>query len=73
VDLGAGLDTRGCRLARAAPTPYAQNMRGWPAMPANLSPGFYVRGTGITSHAFGQLSSPGTFGGIGTNGQRRGP
>ncbi|AWG62970.1 class A beta-lactamase-related serine hydrolase [Mycobacteroides abscessus] len=45
---------------------YAQNMRGWPAMPANLSPGFYVRGTGITSHAFGQLSSPGTFGGIGT-------
>jgi CubicO group peptidase (beta-lactamase class C family) len=45
---------------------YAQNMRGWPAMPANLAPGFYVRGGGITSHAFGQLSSPGTFGGIGT-------
>ncbi|MFD7011247.1 serine hydrolase domain-containing protein [Rhodococcus jostii] len=45
---------------------YAQNMRGWPAMPANLAPGFYVRGSGITSHAFGQLSSPGTFGGIGT-------
>lgn len=45
---------------------YAQNMRGWPALPANLAPGFYVRGNGITSHAFGQLSSPGTFGGIGT-------
>lgn len=45
---------------------YAQNMRGWPALPANLGPGFYVRGSGITSHAFGQLSSPGTFGGIGT-------
>lgn len=45
---------------------YAQNMRGWPALPANLSLGFYVRGSGITSHAFGQLSSPGTFGGIGT-------
>ncbi|MBN2975775.1 serine hydrolase [Pseudomonas sp. FP597] len=45
---------------------YAQNMRGWPAIPANLGPGFYVRGTGITSHAFGQLSSPATFGGIGT-------
>ena len=45
---------------------YAQNMRGWPALPANLSPGFYVRGSGITSHAFGLLSSPETFGGIGT-------
>lgn len=45
---------------------YAQNMRGWPALPANLSLGFYVRGNGVTSHAFGQLSSPGTFGGIGT-------
>lgn len=45
---------------------YAQNMRGWPALPANLAPGFYVRGSGITSHAFGLLSSPGTFGGIGT-------
>ena len=45
---------------------YAQNMRGWPALPANLSLGFYVRGSGITSHAFGQLSSPETFGGIGT-------
>lgn len=45
---------------------YARNMRGWPAMPANLGPGFYVRGSGITPHAFGQLSSPGTFGGIGT-------
>lgn len=45
---------------------YAQNMRGWPAIPANLGPGFYVRGSGITSHAFGQLSSPETFGGIGT-------
>lgn len=45
---------------------YAQNMREWPALPANLGPGFYVRGTGITSHAFGQLSSAETFGGIGT-------
>lgn len=45
---------------------YAQNMRGWPAIPANLGPGFYVRGTGLTSHAFGLLASPGTFGGIGT-------
>ncbi|MFF0501594.1 serine hydrolase domain-containing protein [Nocardia aobensis] len=45
---------------------YAQNMRGWRPIPANLAPGFYVRGTGISSHAFGQLSSPATFGGIGT-------
>lgn len=45
---------------------YAQNMRGWPAIRADLGPGFYVRGSGITPHAFGLLSSPETFGGIGT-------
>lgn len=45
---------------------YAQNKRGWRAIPANLAPAFYVRGTGLASHAFGQLASPETFGGIGT-------
>lgn len=45
---------------------YAQNMRGWRPIPANLGPAFYVRGSGMSSHAFGQLSSAGTFGGIGT-------
>lgn len=45
---------------------YTRAMRGWPAMPANLGPGFYVRGGGLASHAFGQLSSAATFGGIGT-------
>ncbi|WP_338889183.1 serine hydrolase domain-containing protein [Rhodococcus sovatensis] len=44
---------------------YAQNMRGWPAIRADLGPGFYVRGSGITPHAFGLLSSPETFGGLG--------
>ena len=46
---------------------YAQNMRGWQAVPANFGPGFYVRGPGMLhTHAFGLLSSPGTFGGLGT-------
>ena len=45
---------------------YAQNMRGWRPIPANLGLAFYVRGSGLSSHAFGQLSSAGTFGGIGT-------
>ncbi|MCV7289780.1 beta-lactamase family protein [Mycolicibacterium wolinskyi] len=45
---------------------YAREMRGWPDMPANLGLGFYVRGTGVFPHAFGLLSSPTTFGGIGS-------
>lgn len=38
-----------------------------PAIPANRGPSFYVRGSGVTSHAFGQLSSADTFGRIGTD------
>lgn len=44
---------------------YARGMRGWPAIPAFHGLGFYLRGTGIFPHAFGQMASPGTFGGIG--------
>lgn len=44
---------------------YARGMRGWPAIPAFLGLGFYLRGTGVFPHAFGQTASPGTFGGIG--------
>lgn len=45
---------------------YARGMRGWPAIPAYHGLGFYLRGEGVFPHAFGQLSSPGTFGGIGS-------
>jgi len=45
---------------------YTRQMRGWPEMPANLGLGFYVRGSGVFPHAFGLLSSPATFGGIGS-------
>nr|WP_296775753.1 serine hydrolase domain-containing protein [Rhodococcus sp. (in: high G+C Gram-positive bacteria)] len=44
---------------------YAADMRGWRECPANLGPGFYLRGEGMFPHAFGVLSSPRTFGGIG--------
>lgn len=44
---------------------YTVAMRGWPAFPAFLSPGFYLRGDGIFPHAFGQLASARTYGGIG--------
>jgi CubicO group peptidase (beta-lactamase class C family) len=44
---------------------YARGMRGWPQIPAFLGLGFYLRGAGIFPHAFGQLASAGTFGGIG--------
>jgi CubicO group peptidase (beta-lactamase class C family) len=45
---------------------YARGMRGWPEIPANLGLGFFLRGEGVFPHAFGQLASPGTFGGIGS-------
>jgi CubicO group peptidase (beta-lactamase class C family) len=45
---------------------YTRQLRGWPEMPANLGLGFYVRGSGVFTHPFGVLSSPGTFGGIGS-------
>jgi CubicO group peptidase (beta-lactamase class C family) len=44
---------------------YTKHSRGWRPFPANLSLGFYVRGSGIFPHAFGQLASPTTYGGIG--------
>jgi hypothetical protein len=40
-------------------------MRGWPPIPANQGLGFYLRGEGVFPHAFGQLASHGTYGGIG--------
>jgi CubicO group peptidase (beta-lactamase class C family) len=44
---------------------YAESMRGWPAIPANLGYGFFLRGTGIFPTPFGQLASARTFGGFG--------
>lgn len=44
---------------------YAHGMRGWPPIPAYHGLGFYLRGEGVFPHAFGQLASPGTYGGIG--------
>ncbi|WP_327099683.1 beta-lactamase family protein [Nocardia vinacea] len=45
---------------------YTRQQRGWPESPANLGLGFYVRGPAAFVHAFGLLSSPGTFGGVGS-------
>jgi CubicO group peptidase (beta-lactamase class C family) len=44
---------------------YAEVMRGWAPFPANLGLGFFLRGEGIFPTPFGQLASPGTFGGFG--------
>ncbi|WP_439817773.1 serine hydrolase domain-containing protein [Zavarzinia sp. CC-PAN008] len=44
---------------------YAQDLAGWPEIPANLGLGFFLRGEGIFPHWFGTLCSPGTFGGAG--------
>ena len=44
---------------------YARDMRGWPPIPANHELGFYLRGEGVFPHAFRQLASRGTYGGIG--------
>lgn len=40
-------------------------MRGWEEFPAFLGLTFFLRGTGIFPHWFGNLSSPGTFGAVG--------
>ena len=44
---------------------FAREMKGWPAFPANLGLGFFVRGEGMIPTYFGHLSSPETFGAFG--------
>ena len=44
---------------------FAREMRGWPAFPANLGLGFFIRGEGMIPMHFGHLSSPETFGAFG--------
>ncbi|HEY2388592.1 MAG TPA: serine hydrolase domain-containing protein [Candidatus Binatia bacterium] len=44
---------------------YAEAMRGWPTIPADLGYGFFLRGTGSHPTPFGQMASPRTFGGFG--------
>jgi CubicO group peptidase (beta-lactamase class C family) len=44
---------------------FALEMRGWEEFPAFLGLTFFLRGTGIFPHWFGNLSSPGTFGAVG--------
>jgi CubicO group peptidase (beta-lactamase class C family) len=44
---------------------YALEMRGWDEFPAFLGLTFFLRGTGIFPHWFGNLNSPGTFGAVG--------
>jgi CubicO group peptidase (beta-lactamase class C family) len=44
---------------------YAEAMRGWPPIPADLGYGFFLRGTGSHPTPFGQMASPRTFGGFG--------
>ena len=44
---------------------YALEMRGWDEFPAFLGLTFFLRGTGVFPHWFGNLSSPGTFGAVG--------
>ena len=45
---------------------YAQAMRNWREIPSHFGLGFYLRGEGVFPTAFGLLSTPGTFGGIGS-------
>jgi CubicO group peptidase (beta-lactamase class C family) len=44
---------------------FALEMRGWQEFPAFLGLTFFLRGTGIFPHWFGNLASPGTFGAVG--------
>lgn len=44
---------------------YAKERAGWPDIPAFLGMGFFLRGTGVFPMPFGNLASPGTFGGLG--------
>ena len=44
---------------------FAREMKGWPAFPANLGFGFFIRGEGMIPTYFGHLSSPETFGAFG--------
>lgn len=44
---------------------FAREMRGWPAFPANLGLGFFIRGEGMIPTYFGHLTSPETYGAFG--------
>jgi CubicO group peptidase (beta-lactamase class C family) len=44
---------------------YALEMRGWDEFPAFIGLTFFLRGSGIFPHWFGNLNSPGTFGSVG--------
>jgi CubicO group peptidase (beta-lactamase class C family) len=44
---------------------FAREMKGWPAFPANLGLGFFVRGEGMVPTYFGHLASPETYGAFG--------
>ena len=44
---------------------FAREMKGWPAFPANLGLGFFIRGEGMVPTYFGHLASPETFGAFG--------
>ncbi len=44
---------------------FAREMKGWPAFPANLGLGFFIRGEGMIPSYFGHLASPETFGAFG--------
>jgi CubicO group peptidase (beta-lactamase class C family) len=44
---------------------YAREMKNWPAFPANLGLGFFLRGEGMVPTYCGHLASPGAFGAMG--------
>jgi CubicO group peptidase (beta-lactamase class C family) len=44
---------------------YAREMKDWPAFPATLGLGFWLRGDGMVPSYTGHLSSRGTYGGMG--------
>ena len=44
---------------------FAREMKGWPAFPANLGLGFFIRGEGLIPTYFGHLASPETYGAFG--------
>jgi CubicO group peptidase (beta-lactamase class C family) len=44
---------------------FAREMKDWPAFPANLGLGFFIRGEGMVPTWIGHLASPTAFGGMG--------
>ena len=44
---------------------FAREMKGWPAFPANLGLGLFIRGEGMILTWMGHLASPSAYGAMG--------